>query len=445
MKSMIIRMVSRYSDWREIIWNDRTRAFLTIFGGKLLKAALALVVNIILIRHLSEGDFGVVNVVLTVMTLIYLLSSLGLDSSLIRYLSLYFSSDPPRAEAMLKLAAIIRGISGLIFALIGFLLAPVLATDLFHKPELLWPLRLAAVGIIGITYSEMCLTVEQARDKFYHYVLILLFSPVARFFGIGILLITGVLSLYPVISLYVFLPATAAIFGFFLIPRGFIGNHDPWKSVFWELFHFGKWIMVSYVCHIIYIHLDILMLTRYMPAMKEVGIYSIGYRFASPILLIPASLMVVCTPWVSRLTTLREYRSYIKKILLFTVPLSLLFCLGFFFSRPLIALVSQKSAGDLSQAVVVFNLLLIGTIFQVLTAPLTVITYAENKPNILAYADIVRVVANIAGNYILIQGKFGFPALGIFGAALATTITTFLGGGFCLAYIYWGILRRKQI
>jgi len=63
----------------------------------------------------------------------------------------------------------------------------------------------------------------------------------------------------------------------------------------------------------------------------------------------------------------------------------------------------------------------------------------------LAYADIVRVVTNIAGNYILIQGKFGFPALGIFGAALATTITTFLGGSFCLAYIYWGILRRKQI
>lgn len=444
MKNPLVSIFPEYSNWKEGLWTEKSRAFLIILSGKLLKAVLALVVNMILIRHLSDADFGVVNVVLIVMTLLYLLSSLGLDNSLVRYLSLYFSSNPPRAEAMLKLSTLIRGVSGAIFALLGFLLAPVIAVGFFHKPELTWPLRLASVGIIGITYCEMCLTVEQARDKFYRYVLILLFSPAARFLGIMIFLLTGALTIYPVLSLYVFLPAAAALFGFSLIPRSFLDNHGPWKQVFWELFHFGKWVMISYICHIIYIHLDILMLTRYMPGMKEVGIYSIGYRFISPLLLIPASLMVVCTPWVSRLTKLTEYRRYIKKILLFTGPLSLCFCLGFFFSRPVITLVSQRSTEDISSAAMVFNLLLIGTIFQVLTAPLTVLTYAENKPSILAYADIIRLVANAVGNYLLIQGKFGLPALGIFGAALATTVTTFLGGGFCLAYIYYGILRRKQ-
>ena len=50
------------------------------------------------------------------------------------------------------------------------------------------------------------------------------------------------------------------------------------------------------------------------------------------------------------------------------------------------------------------------------------------------HASLVANVANIALDYVLIFGKWGFPALGIAGAAVATVISSVLGLGLLL---YW--------
>jgi len=203
---------------------------------------------------------------------------------------------------------------------------------------------------------------------------------------------------------------------------------------------------MSYLCYIIFNRLDVLMLTRYTSSedFGRVGLYSIAFRFISPLLLLPASLMVICTPWVSKMHSLDEYRGYIRSILKLTVPIGILFCLLFPFSRILIQFLADKPLPVATSAARVFNLLLPGVIFMVVTNPLTLITYAENKPWILAYADLLRLILNFIGNYILIQGKFGFPRLGIYGAALATSITAFAGGGFVLVYIYWSVFRNPS-
>ena len=49
-------------------------------------------------------------------------------------------------------------------------------------------------------------------------------------------------------------------------------------------------------------------------------------------------------------------------------------------------------------------------------------------------ASVAAVMINLAGNYVLIYGKFGAPALGVIGAALATDISRFVEMGIIIIY-----------
>ena len=66
---------------------------------------------------------------------------------------------------------------------------------------------------------------------------------------------------------------------------------------------------------------------------------------------------------------------------------------------------------------------------------------AINKTKVIMVATIGLNVLNIMFNYILIFGKFGFPALGIMGAALGTVLAQSLGTFFLVGYI----LLSRQI
>ncbi|WP_422860463.1 MATE family efflux transporter [Flagellimonas sp. S174] len=57
------------------------------------------------------------------------------------------------------------------------------------------------------------------------------------------------------------------------------------------------------------------------------------------------------------------------------------------------------------------------------------------------YATILANVVNITINYLLIFGSFGFPKLGIVGAAIGTLASRFIMVG----YIYYLLRRKKQI
>lgn len=55
------------------------------------------------------------------------------------------------------------------------------------------------------------------------------------------------------------------------------------------------------------------------------------------------------------------------------------------------------------------------------------------------YATIVANVVNIVLNYLLIFGSFGFPKLGIVGAAIGTLISRFI-----MLFILWYLLKKKK-
>ena len=52
------------------------------------------------------------------------------------------------------------------------------------------------------------------------------------------------------------------------------------------------------------------------------------------------------------------------------------------------------------------------------------------------YSTIIGLFINFIGNYVLIFGKFGFPAMGVEGAALATVIARIVSIFYLMFIIY---------
>ncbi len=61
---------------------------------------------------------------------------------------------------------------------------------------------------------------------------------------------------------------------------------------------------------------------------------------------------------------------------------------------------------------------------------------AITKTYILTAVSIIMVVANIVLNYVMIFGKFGFPAMGIAGAALASNLSEIIAVSFLSIYLF---------
>ena len=65
----------------------------------------------------------------------------------------------------------------------------------------------------------------------------------------------------------------------------------------------------------------------------------------------------------------------------------------------------------------------------------------SQKTQIMIWYGVSRSLTNIVLDYVMIFGHFGFPAMGVKGAALATTIAELLGDMIVLVYV----LRAKEL
>lgn len=75
-------------------------------------------------------------------------------------------------------------------------------------------------------------------------------------------------------------------------------------------------------------------------------------------------------------------------------------------------------------AVLYYRIIMGGMIFNVLSMVINAAQRGSGNTMIAMRTNITSNVVNVIGNYLLIEGHFGFPALGIKGAALATVFGT---------------------
>ncbi len=95
------------------------------------------------------------------------------------------------------------------------------------------------------------------------------------------------------------------------------------------------------------------------------------------------------------------------------------------FANPIISFCGS-TAETHAQAVIYYRIIMGCMIFSALSMVINAAQRGSGNTMIAMRTNIVSNVVNVACNYLLIQGHFGFPALGIAGAAIATVFGTII-------------------
>lgn len=403
--------------------------------GNFLGAGLGFIATILITRTLGPAEFGLFSVALAVMGIASQISDFGISTGLTRFVSLYLKADIQKANLMLKVSLKFKLIITTIVFIIGFFASESLAIHVFGKPELKPILELAFTGAFGTSLVGYISTTLQARQSFAKFTYINLINPFIKITIIVLLYLTYNLNLLSALTTVIIIPFIAFLIGSLIIPRDFLETKGDEKEVLNELYHFSKWILVSVFCVMIFNRLDVIMLT-YFKTIEVVGYYSAAYTFAFVFPLVTGTITTVLLPKVSMISEKEQLRNYIKRSLKVSIPFLFPLIILLFISHPLIVYIYGN---EYLPAVIIFQILICGFALSIIINPISLIIYSFNKPEILAYLNIMQLILNFIGNVVVI------PSYGAIGAAFVTFITSLFASIVVILFVYKLIWSKKYV
>ena len=161
-----------------------------------------------------------------------------------------------------------------------------------------------------------------------------------------------------------------------------------------------------------------------------------------------SALGVGTTALVSRFTGSNENNkaaSVLQQSVLLSIIFSLVFAAIFYFFAPALLIFMGGEAEVIRLGTGYLRVMTPGFVFMVLAFIVTAALRGAGETKTPMKVNIVVNILNIVGNYLLIFGNFGFPRLGVNGAALATTIARSIGGIILLALTFsdYSVLKMK--
>ena len=113
--------------------------------------------------------------------------------------------------------------------------------------------------------------------------------------------------------------------------------------------------------------------------------------------------------------------------------------LAILFANPVISMMrSQPDTHD--SAVAYFRIIMAGILFNIVTLVINAAQRGSGNTKISMRTNLTSNLVNVVFNFLLIEGRFGFPAWGIKGAAIATVIGSFVA--FCMSV--YSLLEKKS-
>ncbi len=176
---------------------------------------------------------------------------------------------------------------------------------------------------------------------------------------------------------------------------------------------------------------------------------------AQPLMLLMsafAALNVGATALVARFKGMEEQadaNTVLRQTMLINLALGLLMTvLGTVGARWLIALMGAENEITLAAGATYLRIRLLGFPVLALTATITAALRGAGYTRQAMWYNLMANVFNVVGNYLLIEGNFGFPRMEVGGAALATVIGQAAAFVFSLSVLLRGklylSLRRRD-
>jgi len=394
--------------------------------GRFSTSLSTLIATAMITRYLGLKSFGEYSIVIAFLTVFYTLSDFGVNSVLIRE----FAEDKYYAKKNFKKVLSLR-------IVIGVLLVLLAAIIVFFMPYKSGIKLAVYIGLPLLIFNSISKAASLIFQSFLQYKYQSISMGVGAFFSV-ILIAFAVLSPIHSLPLVIF----ATVIGSSISPlismyyaREYLFSDSKyidfgyWKKILLDSLPFG----ISLVLNTFMIQADRILLSV-ISSEESVGIYSLAYRIFELVLILPTFIMNATFPVlvVLRKRDVLKYRKSIYTLLRFMILVSIgTTLIATYFSHFLVPLIWGS---EMANSATPFNILMYGSVFFFVSAPLSWIMLAEGKDRFLPYIYGFGFLIN------LVLNLFFIPIYDYVGAAYITIITE----GLIVVFLILSILSYNR-
>lgn len=401
-------------------------------SGTILNGVLGLLFYVVLARFLGPSEFGILTISLTTLVLIADIADIGTNTGLVRFVSSSLAVSKEKAFKFLKLSLEIKLIASLAVFVVIFFLSPYLSLNIFHKPQLILPLRLVGFGIGGALLFTFATSAFQAYQKYFLWSLINVVTNALRLLLIIALGYYLKLNVENSLFIYIIMPFFGFFLALFILPTRDILRSKDESNLLKELLSYNTPVAVFSIIAAFSARLDTF-LNAALLSVREVGVYGAANQLVQIMPQLVSALGLVSAPKFASFQNSSQMLTYFKKFQLFVSGLCILGILGI----PLaVYLIPMLLGPAYKEAVIPFIILFLGFLIFLFSIPAhhSIIFYF-GRPDVFIWVSIGHLII------ISILGYFMISNFGILGSA----ITVFSGMIFNFLYpLGWLILRLRK-
>jgi len=384
---------------------------------------LAIATNILLVRLLGPAEYGFLALSLALITIFIGILSEALDVALLRFLPLHLATNSGRAERYFLSAVTLKGIFMVGLAVVGFLamdsVAPWLSLTEGRTELLSWSL----VGVAGTMLLRSCVAYYQATHQLRRFVYAELCHTLCKLFFVGFCAAMGVLTAINAVAGLGLIALVVGVLtcGYLVKSEGIVLKAAPEQTA--EVWHFTKWVMLSFTIATMYSRADIPLLAHFRGA-AEVGHYSAAITLSSVSEIILSFAGGAVTPKIMLWMEQGRMTDFLRRCLLYGMVPCLVAIVGvWILAEPIIGLLYSETYRP---TVFLFQILSTGTLLWCLALPLAAPLVCMHRPRWEVLQNIMVLLLMAGGSVLLI------PSYGAIGTAYLVSGLKILTTGISL-------------
>jgi len=399
--------------FKSIIFSKTGKNIITVYSADIVSTVIGAGIAILLIRNLSEFDYGLYTNFMAVLSLVT-----GIIASSINWITTRISTE--YISVYKRIPSHIYGISlffqtlFLFFLLIVIIPNSVKLSKLFFRSDLYSKaILLGVIASIGFILIEIARVIFQSSEKFKGYGILKIVKQLLLLVGIFFLQTTQKLNFLYVAFLWIIVLFILGIVLFFFLKR-----YISFSFGISEIKKFLKGIeglIIYFLFLSLFNRLDVLMLSRFR-SIEEVAVYGVAFKYYSLILLGLGSIHAVLLPKFSKVDykNLEKQKDFVNRWIKLSsfviIPIGILIMRA----TPLMNFLNgPKYAGSIFP----FQLFCISIIISLMFSPIINILIAREDYSFLALLGFIAFSLNFIGNYFFI------PLYGIVGATIVTIVS----------------------
>lgn len=385
-----------------------------------------LIFTMIIARMLLPELFGVYSLVLSIITIFMVFANLGIDDTLLRYLSFSFGKKKiSQVRSYFKFLFKIKILTVFTVVILVAVLSKLLSYNLYKNPLLFYPLVFSCLFLIMESFCSFFTTFFTALKELKTLVILNGFLQIFKisFSLLALLLLSDV---FKVSGLFVAFFLSGAIILFITISilfrrdrNFFVGPKENINKG--KVLRFLGFMGIANLSLVFFGSVDTLMLGKFV-SLEYLGYYRVALSLVATIASL-LSLAGLFLPFFTQITGKRFIRGFYKTmryLLILSIPATAGIC---FLSKYMIKAIYGNAYLPGVSSIYFLSLLIITT---PLIGLYSIIFQSKEKPQIISKSVLFSLFANILFNVLVIFLFRNNPLFMIAGIGLATSLSRIL-------------------